>query len=148
MSAIGMEHKMVTRTKRTDIEKFNSHWILDETTSCWEWTAYTQKNGYGTFGFRHKMHLAHRASYILFVGEIPIGLQLDHLCRNRACVNPAHLEPVTNKENILRGISPSAINARKELCIRAHLLTGDNLAIYGNERRCRTCDRERKRRST
>lgn len=85
---------------------------------------------------------AHVVSYVAHRGQIPDGLVLDHLCRVRNCVNPAHLEPVTNRENILRGDSPSAQNARKTRCIRGHELSGENLYQKpdGN-RQCRECQR-------
>jgi hypothetical protein len=81
----------------------------------------------------------------LLVGPIPEGKQLDHLCRNRACINPEHLEPVTAKENILRGESFSAKNARKTHCIHGHELSGDNLRILKHGRVCLECRRTKDR---
>ena len=89
--------------------------------------------------------MAHRVAYEALIGPIPKGLCLDHLCRVRYCVNPAHLEPVTVRENVLRGISPPAVNARKRLCKNGHALSGRNLYLktrYGwPGRECRTCKR-------
>src|SRR5512144_125133 len=82
---------------------------------CWEWKAY-RKDGYGLFAYYGAHIMAHRWSYERAHGPIPRHLTLDHLCRNRMCVNPAHLEVVTIRENTLRGFGPSANNARKTHC--------------------------------
>lgn len=94
---------------------------VEKTETCWLWRAHRLPTGYGQFYFDGQMRYAHRVAYELFVGPIPAGLTIDHLCRVRACVNPDHLEPVTNRENILRGVAPSALNARKTHCIRGHV---------------------------
>ena len=117
-----------------------------KTNSCWNWTAAKNEKGYGLFGIKHgKIIRAHRFSYELVNGKIPTGLTLDHLCRNRACVNPDHLEAVTNKENILRGIGLTAINSRKTHCPKGHPYSSDNLVkMSSSERKCKTCYDERK----
>lgn len=86
----------------TTSERFRSKYTI-ETGGCWVWTAYRNDAGYGIFRVGQRNQKAHRVSYELHVGPIPDGLQLDHLCRNRGCVNPAHLEPVTSKVNTERG---------------------------------------------
>lgn len=110
---------------------------------CWEWQGLRSSKGYGhVYAGATYLGVAHRCSYELVVGAIPEGATIDHLCRNRACVNPAHLEPVSQRENVLRGIGHSAQNARKTHCHDGHELAGDNLYLRNGRRHCRACRSE------
>lgn len=109
---------------------------IDATGDCWEWTGKQTAKGYGQYTTRTKTWRAHRAAYQALVGPIPETLTLDHLCRNRLCVNPDHLEPIDNRTNILRGHSPSARHARQTACIRGHV---DWTRLRDGKRRCQTC---------
>lgn len=124
-------------------EKFWSK--VDKTKSCWNWKGCLRKDGYGHLSVETKAKLPHRISYQLLVGRIPKKLQIDHLCRNRSCVNPKHLELVTIGENVLRGKSFSAINAKKTHCKRGHEFTKENTIVgtkpRGYRRMCKTCNR-------
>lgn len=123
--------------------------IYPETnTGCWLWGGHINGDGYGR-GYLvagGRLVMAHRMTFESVHGVLPEGMELDHLCRTRACCNPAHLEAVSHRENILRGKSPQAINSRKESCIRGHSLT-DNANIYWStrkgvkHRKCITCHR-------
>ncbi|MFC8277185.1 HNH endonuclease signature motif containing protein [Streptomyces sp. NPDC057271] len=107
---------------------------------CLVWTAQLNHEGYGRFWLNGKQVQAHRASYELLVGPIPEGKQIDHLCSNRRCINPHHLEPVTPWENVMRGRTPAATNAAKIACLRGHLFTSANTYISPKgSRECRAC---------
>jgi hypothetical protein len=108
---------------------------------CLIWTGARTHNGYAHARVKSKYVRVHRFVYEAIRGPIPQGLQLDHLCRNRACINPLHLEPVTGKENMRRGIGNQ--NKEKTHCIRGHELSGDNLYVFGKMRTCRACRRIR-----
>ena len=117
--------------------------------ACWLWKA-AKTSGYGVVQFDGRVQRAHRVVYQILIGPIPKGLELDHLCRNRACVNPAHLEPVTGAENIARGESKSALHSRQTHCKRGHPFTPENTYLrkraHKTERFCRECSRIRDRR--
>jgi hypothetical protein len=116
---------------------------VDMPTGCWQWTGADDGNGYGTIDVEGTPRKTHRVAYLLFRGTIPEGMEPDHLCRNRRCINPWHLELVTKRENILRGEGLAAKNARKTHCKHGHLLQGDD--VYTNpitgKRACRVCGR-------
>jgi hypothetical protein len=118
--------------------------MVDKTEECWNWTGGVAKSGYGSINRGRRTEgtvLVHRASWELLRGPIPDGLHIDHLCRNRRCVNPDHLEPVSPGENVLRGEGLSAQNARKTRCKRGHSL--DDALIINGARFCRECNRLR-----
>lgn len=126
-------------------ERMRSRIAIDAESGCWIWTG-AKRGGYGKVQVARKMRSLHRLAYELLVGPIPAGLQIDHVkkrgCTSTACCNPAHLEPVTHKENVLRGIAPPAQNARKTHCAKGHAFSGANLCTRPNGRReCVTCRR-------
>ncbi len=113
---------------------------------CWDWLGARQSEGYGVIRVWGKAVYAHILMYILTNGPIPDGLEIDHLCRNRNCVNPQHLEAVTHRTNLLRGHTMSAMWAARTHCREGHELAGDNLRIrVDRSRACRTCERARQR---
>jgi hypothetical protein len=136
----------------TVIERLRSHIIIDPISQCWNWQGSTW-DGYGKMriGSRAdkstRLDSAHRIAYQELIGPIPQGLQLDHLCRNRACCNPGHLEPVTNRENVIRGLGPVLLAERKRAithCPQGHPYTEENTyarqnSSNGISRRCRAC---------
>lgn len=109
-----------------DLIRFERAYMPITESGCWLWMLSTDGRGYGQFLYKNKNIKAYRAAFDLFRGPVPEGKVIDHLCRVRLCVNPNHLEPVSFKENVLRGESPTAINARKTHCIRGHEFTEKN----------------------
>lgn len=138
----------MTRSLR---ERLLSKAVIDFDTGCWRWTAGKTTNGYGKFSIGLTSQRAHRVAYELIEGPIPAGLDLDHLCRNRACINPAHLEPVTRRENLRRSpITLPALYVARTHCNAGHAYDAENtLMEQDGSRRCRACKRENgKRRPT
>jgi hypothetical protein len=118
--------------------------VIDWSTGCHVWSKPLNTYGYGAIWVDGANRMAHRVAYELSEGPIPEGLVIDHLCRNRACVNPAHMEPVTNHENVMRGEGEAAKNKAKTHCPQGHEYSEDNTyrAARG-DRQCKTCRRER-----
>lgn len=143
-------------------ERLESKYTPEPNTGCWLWHGMVSAEGYGKVFIAGKTYSAHRVSYEVERGSIPVGLQIDHLCRVRNCINPDHLEAVTASENTRRGllgvlISPenkALRTARRRAwvqsrthCKNGHALIGDNVRYLvtdrGNERQCRACKRSR-----
>lgn len=142
-----------TRTVRPLRDRLLSRAIINWETGCWEWEGARNSYGYGSIQYQQQGHGVHRLAWLVLVGPIPPGLELDHLCRVRHCLNPAHLEPVTNRVNNLRGQTFAAANAAKTRCPQGHEY--DPLNTYtdpAGRRHCRACkrlrDRGRDRRSS
>lgn len=122
--------------------------IEPDANECWRWQATISRTGYARLSVGDRCEEAHRVVYELFCGDIPDGYTIDHLCRVRDCVNPMHLEAVTQRENILRGVGMGAQHARREHCLHGHPLTPENTQIRPDGgRRCLTCRRESNRRA-
>lgn len=131
------EHRV--RDHLTDRDEARFFAKVRQEGDCWVWTAARTGGGYGNFTVRRVNITAHRWCWAFMRGWVPEGLQLDHLCRNRACVNPWHLEPVTLRVNLARGIHAQR---SKTSCKRGHPLKGANLGRQnGGHRYCKTCKR-------
>jgi hypothetical protein len=126
--------------------------VVESRNGCWLWTAGQRRGGYGRFrtgGKGSPTTVSHRYAYEYLVGVVPHGLQLDHLCRNRLCCNPNHLEPVTPRENTLRGLTSARMNASKTHCPQGHEYNTKNTRLIKKgariERHCRLCGRDNMR---
>jgi hypothetical protein len=109
---------------------------------CWEWTRAIANHGYGMYHLGGAHITAQRAAYILFVGPIPKGLHIDHLCRNKPCVNPAHLEAVTQGENTRRGAKSRQVGRHRTHCTAGHPMNKANTyEVKDGRRTCRTCNK-------
>lgn len=143
--------KRTTIMGRTDTAELLQSYIrgrikINPRTQCWEWMLGSNPAGYGRCRVLGRAHMVHRLSYSAFNGEIPEGLVIDHLCKNPKCVNPSHLETVTNRENTLRGESPIGRTMRTNSCRRGHPYTADSTHIdRDGSRRCLVCKRNYKR---
>ena len=125
----------------TIYERFQGKYIPVTESGCWLWLASCHNDGYGWFSLNGRMYLAHRIAYELYKEPIPNGLEIDHLCRVRSCVNPDHLEAITHKENISCGLN----NGKRIACPKGHEYTKLNTRIYKGSRFCRQCDRDRRK---
>lgn len=123
---------------RAETERFWEK--VDKTETCWNWTAYLDKDGYGTYTISPGRTVRpHRYAYEMLVGPIPPGMVVDHLCHNRRCCNPDHLSVTTNEANVRR-----ALGRQYSLyCLRGHELFGVNIRVRNGERTCKVCERER-----
>jgi hypothetical protein len=143
-------HRGAKRQYATDGERITRNVTADDN-GCWNWNLYVSPStGYGFLTTGGRRHLAHRVSYESLVGPIPDGLQIDHLCRNRRCVNPEHLEPVTGSENCNRAPVHVAHNRAKTHCPNGHPYDEANTGRTGRyqHRYCRACARAANRRAS
>lgn len=141
--------KFVGRTGIVSASSFKDRFwskVERRTNECWPWQSTLNRGGYGVFSISGSMRLAHRIAYILTKGPIPGDLQIDHLCRNRKCVNPAHMEPVTCRVNVIRGIGPATVRARcaklmatRTHCKHGHLWIPDNIGQNRGHQICLIC---------
>lgn len=136
-------------SKVAPVVRFNRHWSLDAATGCWVWNGFVRPNGYGHSCYKRKTTMAHRVAWFLYRGPIPDGMVLDHICRNRGCVNPDHLRVVTPGQNATENsLSPWAKNKQKTHCPAGHEYTPENtyrVSTRPGNRVCLTCIRRKSR---
>lgn len=141
-------HTLDQKKIESKVNRFFEKLYIEQNTGCWIWTAQKNKFGYSLFrGFKSISQSGHIFSYKFFKGGIPEGLELDHLCKNRSCVNPNHLEPVTHFINLERANHWSIKNKNKTHCIRGHEFNQENTYLLNGLRRCRVCKKLSRKRT-
>lgn len=138
----GMAYRLIPENR---LARFMRLVQVDPVTQCWNWIGHKTDGGYGFSALDGKKTVAHRALWILLRGDLPKEMDLDHLCRNRACINPDHLEPVTRSENLIRGFIARG-------CKNGHPYNEEDFSIVRRtdgtiERRCKICHRERNKKA-
>lgn len=135
----------MSRVALSASQKFEKFAVQGNDDECWEWNGYKNPGGYALIRFSKYNIRAHRYAFETYIGPIPEGLVLDHICRNRGCVNPHHVRPMTRVENMLIG-TRSNQNKGKTHCIRGHEFTPENTIVSNGKRGCRICKIEYSRR--
>lgn len=150
-------NQQYNKKKRSEEFKFDHNGIAAKLTSeikvdpeagCWEWQGMLNKDGYGLMSVSGLNRTVHRLSYLIFNGEIDSHFQIDHLCRNRRCINPKHLDAVLQMENLRRGFGLAGVNIRKQRCPSGHAYSPENTYVNpkSGHRKCLTCQREASKR--
>lgn len=135
----------MTMTMSPNTRRILERITVSDETGCWLWTAGINGRGYGNITADGRTRSAHRVAYEEWIGPIPAGLDLDHLCRVRHCVNPDHLEPVTRRENLVRGATLVAEQVARTACPQGHLYDEENTRYEGSMRHCRRCNNSDRR---
>jgi|SRR5712671_3490197 len=130
---------MTTKLPQPTCERIFGRVSPEPMSGCWLYLGPLNRNGYGLISIHNRTRLAHRASYEVFVGRIPVGLTLDHSCRVRSCLNPRHLTPMLNRDNVLRGTGPSAQAAKVTHCPQGHAYSIHGKTDARGWRVCRPC---------
>ncbi|MHC4951671.1 MAG: HNH endonuclease signature motif containing protein [Planctomycetota bacterium] len=136
------KRRVVAKHRNSPLNERIFRRVCVDENECWLWLGYTDRDGYATISISNWPHKAHRIVYQMFNGLLSEGLTIDHLCRVRRCLNPKHMEPVTNVENVMRGESIPAQFARNTHCKYGHPFDKENTyyRLTGG-RRCRECAR-------